>query len=76
MWSIAASRGFVQAIRQVNNKQVIDFTPDIRQALVFPVFAAAEALMFKAKAALPSALPYFALVCSTPTILPVVAQAA
>ncbi len=53
MYFISTSKGFVEAIRNLNNRFQIDTTSDSRNALVFPTYEQAFATAKKAELALP-----------------------
>lgn len=64
---IATFRGFVSSYKTVNNRKLLDYTPDVRQALTFGSYQEAERFIaptaeyWKAKK---SKTPYFAILCS------------
>ena len=75
---IATFRGFVGSVKTINNRQKLEYTPDVRQALTFANYQAAEkfiaphAQFWQAKKL---KTPYFAIMCSagiqpTPQIPP------
>lgn len=74
---IATFRGFVGSCKTINNRAKLEFTPDVRQALTFLDYQAAERFIAPHSSywqSKKSKTPYFAILCSA-GLIPQVVQA-